>query len=196
MVRSKKDPASTEKASRWKGSRGVSKWVYHFQNTATLNNRLTEGPVVGTRGVGCWWHAAKTLLQMKTGIVAPVPRYVSDIGDPQEWFIDERLYAADDLNVVADPAPWTHSEVKRPVPVGVGMPPFPCCVTVRDARNTAAIFERFAVSAAIVYTGNGRIGHFFTIEPTEDELGTNVTIHDMFDEQRGRPFLFFLERER
>ena len=67
------------------------------------------------------------------------------------------------------------------------MPPFPCCVTVRGARNTAAIFERFAVSAAIVYTGNGRIGHFFTIEATEDELGTNVTIHDMFDEQRGRP---------
>jgi hypothetical protein len=110
---------------------------------------------------------------------ASLPRYVSD---PQEWFTDERLYAAN------DPAPWTHSEVKRPVPVGVGMPPFPCCVTVRGERNnTAAIFERFAVSAAIVFTGNGRIGHFFTFEATEDEFGTNVTIHEMFDEQRGRP---------
>jgi hypothetical protein len=46
---------------------------------------------------------------MKTGVVAPAPRYVSDTGGPQDWFTEERLHDADDLNVVADPAPWTHS---------------------------------------------------------------------------------------
>ena len=109
---------------------------------------------------------------------------VRGIGDPNDFIMHSRvpIFAPDELDTTngrrAADTTW------RRAPAGIGADGpirFPCFVSVRGVRNTAFLFDRFCVGAAVLYDGRNR--HYTAATVVEDALGsTHVEHHDVLYE--------------